>query len=126
MPTALRVVAAQGAPKVKLAAENLLGWLSLGDAERAEHWQIWCGGFLLDDGKPRGLGALISPNLAKARPDLAEALAAEQQRIAAVEDDRRALRVAAVSAALVRLAMPVAARLRAAQGQRRRCSTTTT
>ncbi|HEY2133474.1 MAG TPA: double-strand break repair helicase AddA [Acetobacteraceae bacterium] len=98
----------KGSPKIREKAERLLGWLSLHGDERAENWVAWREEFLLADGSPRGPGALLNPTIAKSRPELADAFAAEQRRVQRVEDDRRALRVAAVSAALVTLAAPVA------------------
>ena len=50
---------------------------------------------------------MINPRLNTAQPELLATFAAEQQRILGVEDSRRALRVAAVSTALVTLAAPV-------------------
>jgi ATP-dependent helicase/nuclease subunit A len=105
---ACTALARLGSAKVAERAERLLAWLGLAPAERAENWAQWCGEFLLGDGAPRGPAALINPKLAADRPDLAAALAAEQQRILDVEDARRAPLVAAFSAALAGLAHPVA------------------
>jgi ATP-dependent helicase/nuclease subunit A len=105
---ACRAVAGQGSAKVAEKASRLLDWLSLPADARAEAWEIWRAEFLLDDGTPRGAGALFNPNLAKSRPEVSDALLAEQARIMDVEDGRRAARTAAISAALASLAGPVA------------------
>ncbi len=104
----LVVVVAKGSPKVREKAARLLDWLSIPLGERAEHWALWTEEFLRADGAARGFSVILNAALAKDRPELADALAAEQERVLAVEDSRRALRVAAVSAALVLLAAPVA------------------
>ena len=104
---ACALVAERGSDKVAEKALRLLDWLALPGETRAESWAEWRGEFLLDDHGPRGLGALVNPRLVKDRPDIADALAAEQLRIAAVEDCRKAARAAAISAALASLAGPV-------------------
>ncbi len=65
-------------------------------------------GFLKDGDEPRGDGAFVNKNLAAAAPELLAACRAEADRVAAVQDQRRALGMAALSAALLRLAAPVA------------------
>ncbi len=105
---ALLVVADKGAPTSAEKARFLLEWLSGPADERASQWSAWRCAFLLDDGSPRGPAALVNKKLAEQRPEVAASLLAEQQRVLAVEDFCRAARVAAASAALVRLAGPVA------------------
>ncbi len=105
---ALRAVADSGSAQCAEKAAALLDWLALAHELRLETWDIWRCGFVLDDGAARGVGALINPALAKCRPELAEALCVEQQRVCAIEDQRRAIRVAAASHALLALAGPVA------------------
>ena len=105
---ACRIVADHGSDKVAEKALRLLDWLALPAATRAECWDQWRGEFLLADGAPRGKGSLINPKLAKDRPEIEAALLAEQARVTEVEDRRRAARTAAISAALVSLAFPVA------------------
>ena len=102
------VVMDKGAPTVREKAARLLDWLSLHGEDRAENWSEWREQFLRPDGVARGPTTLVNAALAKTRPELAETFAAEQRRVQRVEDDRRALRVAVVSAALVTLAAPVA------------------
>ena len=105
---ALRVVADKGAATSAEKARFLLEWLSGPAQERRSQWSAWRCAFLLDDGSPRGPTTLVNKKLADQRPEIAEALLAEQQRVLAVEDACRAARAAAASAALVRLAGPVA------------------
>ncbi len=104
---ALHVVADKGAATCAEKARNLLEWLSGPQSERASQWSAWRYCFLLEDGAPRGPTTLINKKLAEQRPELAETLLAEQQRVLEVEDACRAARAAAASAALLRLAAPV-------------------
>ncbi len=106
--SALHRIAARGSTKVAERATRALAWLALPAAGRRRNWADWCGEFLLADGSPRGLGALLNPKLAEAEPALAAALVAEQTRAAAIEDAARAVVTARLSAALARLAHPVA------------------
>ena len=108
LAAALHVVTGKGAATSAEKAGFLLEWLSGPAAERASQWSAWRACFLLEDGSPRGPTALVNKKLAEQRPEVAEALRDEQQRVLAVEDSCRAARAAAASAALVRLAGPVA------------------
>jgi ATP-dependent helicase/nuclease subunit A len=105
---ALRAVAESGSAQCARKAAALLDWLALTHDRRQEEWDGWCRGFVLDNGTARGLGAMINRGLADRRPELADALSLEQQRICAIEDSRRAVRVAAATRALLALAGPVA------------------
>ena len=110
----IKGVAEKGAAKVAEKAVRLLDWLSLDAELRAEHWPNWRDEFLLADA-PRGLGALINPKLATTRAEWVEQLEAEQARLLAVDDQLRALAAWEASAALFRLAAPVASAYRAAK-----------
>jgi ATP-dependent helicase/nuclease subunit A len=105
---ACRMLADHGSAKIAEKAVRLLEWLSLPAGARAEHWPQWCEEFFRNQGEPRGPGALVNSAMAKNRPEVVAALLAEQARIASIEDSRRAIRSAAVSAALASLAAPVA------------------
>ena len=105
---ALTRIAAQASPKVRQTAAGLLEWLGCGPEDRIANWAEWVKGFLTAAGDPRGDGAFVNPKLAVAEPDLLAACRAEADRVAAVQDARRALGMAALSAALLRLATPVA------------------
>ena len=109
LAAALRVIGAEGSPKVQERAWKMVAWLSMPMAERATHWLDWVAELCLEDAKPRGLGALLNKKLQDARPELLKLIEAEQARIAAVEDARRAVRCAEATIALLRLCEPVLA-----------------
>ncbi len=96
-----------GSAQVAERATRILGWLSLAAEERATNWDKWREEFLTGSEEPRKVGAFLNPKLAKERPEWAEPFLTEIDRVLAVEDACRALRVAAVSDALFALAAPV-------------------
>ena len=106
---AAKFVQENGSPSCVTRAEGILEWLSLDGETRVEHWDHWREEFHTKAGAPRAGGAFVNANLAKAQPTLAEPFLTEGARIAAIEDSRRALHVAAVSHALVALAAPTLA-----------------
>ena len=105
---AARIVLSSGSKAVAERAAGILDWLSQDLGHRVTYWCDWCGLFLTGAGEQRGDTALVNKALLTTRPDLLVRYQEEAARILAVEDARRALRLAAVSAALVRLAGPVA------------------
>ncbi len=96
-----------GSPKFQEKAAALLEWLGLDPDQRAEHWAIWREHCLTDNGDARKPGAFINPKLATADPHIAATFQAEVERVLAVEDACRGLRMAEASHALVTLAGPV-------------------
>ncbi len=104
---AARIVAALGAKGVKERAGEILGWLSLAAEDRAENWDIWYKLFTIADGSVRKSGGFVSKAVTDKHPDLADRFIDEGNRIVAIQDRLRALKVAAVSAALMTLAAPV-------------------
>ncbi len=102
------VIAERGSPSVQAMAEEVLGWLSCGAEDRAANWDAWLGALLTKAGVARAAGGLVNAKLARASPELLDPLVAEQGRVIAIEDQKRALLVAELSAALVLLAAPVA------------------
>ncbi len=96
-----------GSPKSQEKAAALLDWLGLAPDERAEHWAIWREHCLTDNGDGRKPGAFVNPKLATADPRIAATFQAEVDRVLAVEDACRGLRMAEASHALVTLAGPV-------------------
>ncbi len=108
---AILTIKAHGSPAVREKAERMFGWLNLPRDIRAEHWDEWLTLFLTADLKPRKPGAFCAPRLAASDPSLVAACLAEAERVCAIEDDRRALRVAAATDALLTLAAPVLAGL---------------
>jgi ATP-dependent helicase/nuclease subunit A len=103
---ALWRVQEHGSPAVRERALTMLAWLSMPAAERAGHWEHWVSEFLLADGKPRKFGTFPNDKVHKAHPWIRTAIEAEQARVLAVEDGRRAVRCAEASAALLRLVAP--------------------
>jgi len=106
--SAAHYIAEKGSPKVAERGGRMLAWLSLSDTDRRENWVEWRGELMLKDGKPRAMSTLVNEKLAKGSPRLLEVFGAEQARLEALEDACRAVAVAQVSAALLRLAGPVA------------------
>ncbi len=88
-------------------AARILDWLELDAAGRSEHWPRWCEEFLTKEGKPRAESVFVSKAVLDAYPDLARPFLDECDRIIATIDACLALRVAQISAGLVRLAKPV-------------------
>jgi ATP-dependent helicase/nuclease subunit A len=109
----LRDVLAQlrknGTDSERKLAEDMFGWLNLPPDLRVEHWDQWLALLLTKAGEPRKAGGFCKGKWAKSNPYLAETCVAEAERVAAVEDDRRALQVAMVTDALLTLAAPVLA-----------------
>jgi ATP-dependent helicase/nuclease subunit A len=105
---AARTVFTSGSKTVSDRAAGIVDWLAQQTDRRAENWTDWCGLFLNAAGEPRGDTALVNKVLLTAQPDLLDRYQEEAARILAVEDGRRAIRLAAVSGALALLAGPVA------------------
>ncbi len=110
-----RITQAHGTLAVQQRAERMLGWLGLPPELRREHWAEWLTELLTGAGEPRATSAFAGKALAAKHSKIIETMAAEQTRVLAVEDQRRALRVAAASTALLLLAAPV---LRAYAGRK--------
>ncbi len=87
-----------------------LDWLSQDAAARAESWAQWREFLLTGNGRARKPGGIFAGKVTKERPEIADALAAEAERVLAVEDAVRALRMAELSAALLAVALPILAR----------------
>ena len=105
---ALQTVAARGSATVAGRAAEALAWLGLTAEERTANWDRWRGAFLTAKGEPRAEGGLVNKKLAEAEPALPVLLRAEAERVSEIEDQARGLDGAAVSAAFLRLALPVA------------------
>ncbi len=104
---AARTVQRLGAAQCAERAGRMLDWLGLDAPERAEHWPHWCDEFLTAKGEARAASRFASKAATDADPDIARHFLDECDRIIATNDACAALRVAAVSAALVTLAAPV-------------------
>ncbi|HEY2417892.1 MAG TPA: UvrD-helicase domain-containing protein, partial [Steroidobacteraceae bacterium] len=96
-----------GSPGCSERAGRILGWLGLPAEDRGEHWPHWCDEFLTNAGEPRADIAFVSKAVCDAHPGLVNVFRYECQRILGVIDACRALRVVAVSSALLTLAAPV-------------------
>jgi ATP-dependent helicase/nuclease subunit A len=108
-------IAQRGPPGAAAHALEMLDWLAAPDAARRQNWNCWVDGLLTAKGEPRAINKLIGKNLDRAEPGLAAVIGAEQARVLALTDAFAADRLASLSAALVRLAIPVLRR----QAQRR-------
>jgi ATP-dependent helicase/nuclease subunit A len=104
---AARIVLASGSKGVADRAAGILDWLSQDVAQRQANWADWCSLFLNASGEQRGDTALVNKVLSNGNPGLLDRYLEEADRILKVEDSRRAIRLAAVSAALMTLAGPV-------------------
>ncbi|HEY7580596.1 MAG TPA: double-strand break repair helicase AddA, partial [Acetobacteraceae bacterium] len=104
---AARLVQQSGAQKCAERAARILGWLELDTTGRAERWERWCDEFLTKEGKARAESGFVSKAVLARHPDLGHRFLDECERIIAIRDACLTLRVAKVSAALVRLAAPV-------------------
>ena len=101
------IVQCLGSKQCSERATRILDWLGLEAADRSEHWQHWCGEFLTKEGKSRAESGFVSKAVKDSNPDLVRYFLTECDRILEVIDTCLALRVAAVSAALLTLAAPV-------------------
>ncbi|MGI4953389.1 MAG: double-strand break repair helicase AddA [Janthinobacterium lividum] len=96
-----------GTPGEIALAERMFDWLNLPPPLRVEHWDQWLDIMLTGEGKQRAPGAFCKGRWSKAHPDIGPACMAECERVYTVEDQRRALRAADATAALLTLAGPV-------------------
>ena len=101
------IVAVKASKAVADKSGQILDWLSLDSATRQENWAVWRDFFLTAKGESRSRDKLVNAKLSDAQPDLIEPYLAEVQRIIDVEDRLKALKVAEISAALLKLAGPV-------------------
>ncbi len=108
-------IAERGSPAASQRALAMLAWLAAPDETRRQTWNDWVDGLLTAKGEPRDLSKLMGKALDRAAPHLWPVIAAEQARVAALTDAFAADRLASLSAALLRLAIPVLRR----QAQRR-------
>jgi ATP-dependent helicase/nuclease subunit A len=109
------VIAQRGPPTAAARALAMLDWLAHPDDTRRQTWHLWVDGLLTEKGEPRARSALIGKKLDLIEPDLWPPIEAEQTRVLALTDAFAADRLAALSASLLRLAIPVLRR----QAQRR-------
>ncbi len=103
----VRIVAAEASDKIAKRALVMLDWLGSDSDARQANWKVWCKCFLTAENKLLAPISLVNKKLADRKPALLDVLMAEGNRILAVDERRRAAKVAEISAALLRLAVPV-------------------
>jgi ATP-dependent helicase/nuclease subunit A len=104
---ALAAISQRGPAGAAAKALDMLDWLAGTDGARREGWPRWVAGLLTEKGEPRARSTLIGKKLDTAEPHLWPVVEAEQNRVLALIDAFAACRLAAFSAALLRLAIPV-------------------
>jgi ATP-dependent helicase/nuclease subunit A len=104
---ALAAIANGGPPGAAARALRLLDWLAAPDETRQATWSVWVEGLLTDKGEPRARTSLVGKVLDTAQPDIWPVIEAEQARVMALTDAFAADRLASLSAAFLRLALPV-------------------
>jgi ATP-dependent helicase/nuclease subunit A len=106
---ALQLAESEGSNSVRDKAGRMLQWLGLPADLRAEHFGEWLKEFLLDSGEARGPGAFANKKLSDRHGHIIPLCQAEQARLMAVLDERRAHRMALATAALLRVTGPILA-----------------
>jgi ATP-dependent helicase/nuclease subunit A len=102
---ALQKIANTGPPKAAEAARRRLDWLSGDQARRIAGWNEWRDSFF---GTSRyAPSTIIGKKLLESNPELGTAIAAEQSRIEAIEESRKAAALAHLNANLMQLAIPI-------------------
>jgi ATP-dependent helicase/nuclease subunit A len=104
---AAREVLANSPRTVCERAAAILDWLSQNTDRRRARWTVWTELFLKSDGTPYAASSLVGKTFAST-PGVVDRYLEEADRIMRTEDDRRAIRLATISGALVLLAGPVA------------------
>ena len=104
----LQTILAEGPEGAAAKAAFLLDWLARSHAQRTATWSDYRDSLLTEKNEPR---VLLGSNtkLARSRPDLVEALAAEARRVRSVEGARNALILLESTAALLAVSGPALA-----------------
>ncbi|WP_419728069.1 double-strand break repair helicase AddA [Lichenicola sp.] len=103
----LRLAMQVGPPGLKATAGRIADWLARSHPDRHQAWDAWRELFLTAAGEPRASGGFVRGKVATLHPEIAEALVAEAERVASVDDACRAIRMVALTLALLRMAGPV-------------------
>ena len=103
----LTTIAEQGPPTARIRALALLDWLADDYEGQRRDWPVWSRSFFKADGDPLARVTIVGKKLDAERPDLWPVIEAEQARLSALEDAFAAERLADLSAAFLRLALPV-------------------
>ncbi len=88
-------------------AYSVLDWLAQPPPARAATWRDLCAALFTADGERRKTSRFFGPKLKSRADSLAAIIEAEQNRAAAVENARRAARLAALNRHLMSLAAPI-------------------
>ena len=107
MRQAVRLMLAHGSPAVKERGASMEAWLAAPPTERVRHWEWWQAALLTAEDKPRAASAFAGKPPRERHPEIIDEVEAEQARLAALLDARRAVRLVDVSAALLDLAVPI-------------------
>jgi ATP-dependent helicase/nuclease subunit A len=107
MRGAVRLMLAHGSQAAKDRGAKMEAWLAATPAGRVEHWDWWQSALLTEKETPRAASVFAGKPLRERHPELVEAVEAEQERVRAVLDQRRAVQLVEASAALLDLAVPV-------------------
>ncbi len=113
---ALQLSDINGTDAVRAHVAPLLDWLAAPVSDRAARWHQWLNGLLTATGSPRQPSWYAGKKLDAQHPEIVDRVRIEQDRVIAIEADRRAIRTASATVALLRLALPV---LRAYDGRKR-------
>jgi ATP-dependent helicase/nuclease subunit A len=100
-------VSERGTAAAATTALRLLDWMASPAEDRQRNWQVWTSGFLTEKGEPRAKTKIVAKALDAAKPEIWSAIEAEQVRLMALNDTFAADRLATLSAAFLRLALPV-------------------
>ncbi|NPD68515.1 double-strand break repair helicase AddA [Lichenicola cladoniae] len=103
----LRLAIEVGPPGLKATAARIADWLTNAHPNRHQAWHAWRELFLTAAGEPRAAGGFVKGKVATSHPEIADALVAEAERVAAVDDVCRAIRMVSLTMALLRMAGPV-------------------
>jgi len=106
---AVQTVAQNGPTTAVTKATAILDWLGQDSATRANSWPVWFSLFRSSTGEPFKLDTLVGKKLRAQKPELGHRFQEEIDRIWRIEDARRSLHLASISAALATLAGPVVA-----------------
>ena len=98
-----------GSPSIVKKAERMLGWLGLTPDLRAEHWTEWRSEFFTKSNEVRGHGTFANDKLAARDASVIAAMLAEAERVACVDGELGAIRLAAATDDLLSLATPILA-----------------
>ncbi len=103
----LQFIDSSGPPVAASAAKNRLDWLSGGIDSRIEHWEDWRSSFFTAKNEPAAMSTIIGKKLAQSNSDACAVIEAEQTRITAIEDARKAASLARLNGGMMSLLAPI-------------------